>query len=164
MVGAGADSHLSLPTVGASRAALDASDFEPFRHNRDLPAAMTAHVVYSDIDPERPATISPTVIEEVVRRTIGFHGLLFSDDLSMKALPGTFREKAAGLYTAGVDIALHCNGDRSEAGEVAVVAPELTGIGAERVRKARAALRTPYDGFDPVDAAAMLDRALAAIT
>ena len=160
---AGADSHLDLPVVDASRADLEASDFEPFRRNRDLPAAMTAHVVYKAIDPERPATISPRVVGEVIRGAIGFDGLLFSDDLSMKALPGTFRQKAEGLFTAGVDIALHCNGDRGEAAEVAAVAPGLTGDRARRVEQALAVLRRPIAAFDPVDAAATIDRVLAAI-
>ncbi len=157
-----ADSHLALPTVEASLDELRRSDFEPFRRNRDLPAAMTAHVVYRALDPERPATISAKVIGEVVRGEIGFDGLLFSDDLSMKALPGTFREKAEALFAAGVDVALHCNGDMEEAQEVAAVSPLLAGAAARRVARARAAVRAPQN-FDPVDAAAELDRRLAAI-
>jgi beta-N-acetylhexosaminidase len=160
---AGADSHLALPVVDAPRAALEGSDFEPFRRNADLPAAMTAHVVYTALDPERPATISPTVIQTIVRRAIGFDGLLFSDDLSMKALPGTFREKAEGLFAAGVDIALHCNGDRSEAGAVAGATPILSSSALLRVDRARAAMRRTQEAFDPVDAARELDRMLAAI-
>lgn len=158
---AGADSHLALPRVDATREDLAACDFEPFRLNRDLPAAMTAHVVYRALDPDRPATISPTVIQTVVRGTIGFDGLLFSDDLSMKALPGTFREKTEGLFAAGVDVALHCNGDRAEASEVADAAPLLSGAPLRRVADARGAMRRRRD-FDPVDAALRLDRVLAA--
>ena len=160
---AGADSHLALPTVDAVRDALEASDFAPFRANRDLPAAMTAHVVYTALDPDNPATISKRVISEVVRGAIGFDGLLFSDDLSMKALPGTFRDKAEGLFAAGVDIALHCNGDRSEAAEVAAVAPLLAGEAAARVARAREAMNRAQTSFDPVDVALRLDRMLAAI-
>jgi beta-N-acetylhexosaminidase len=159
---AGADSHLTLPVVEASREALAASDFVPFRANRDLPAAMTAHVVYTALDPARPATISPEVIRGIVREAIGFDGLLFSDDLSMKALPGTFREKAEWLYAAGVDIALHCNGDPAEAMEVAAAAPVVSDAPAERLARAHAAMRRPVGAFDPVDAAAKLDRMLAA--
>ena len=160
---AGADSHLALPTVDASLEALTASDFHPFHRNRDLPAAMTAHVVYTALDPDAPATISKRVIGEIVRGAIGFDGLLFSDDLSMKALPGTFREKAEGLYAAGVDIALHCNGDRGEAAEIAAVAPLLSGDIAKRVARAREAMTRASTPFDPVDAALRLDRMLAAI-
>ena len=156
-----ADSHLALPSVEASIDDLRRSDFEPFRRNRDLPAAMTAHVVYTALDREHPATISAKVIGDIVRGEIGFDGLLFSDDLSMKALPGTFREKAEALFAAGVDVALHCNGDLDEAGEVAARAPALAGVAAERVARARAAVRS--SAFDPADAAAELDLRLAAI-
>jgi beta-N-acetylhexosaminidase len=160
---AGADSHLALPVVTASLAELDASDFEPFRQNRDLPAAMTAHVVYTALDPDQPATISPRVVQDIIRGRIGFDGLLFSDDLSMKALPGTFREKAERLFAAGVDIALHCSGDRTEAAAVAAVAPIIEGAAARRVARARAALNRVSDAFDPVDAARTIDRVLAAL-
>ncbi len=156
-----ADSHFALPSVEASLNDLRRSDFEPFRRNRDLPAAMTAHVVYTALDRERPATISARVIGDIVRGEIGFEGLLFSDDLSMKALPGTFREKTEALFAAGVDVALHCNGDLDEAREVAARAPALVGVPAERVARARATVRS--SAFDPVDAAAELDRRLAAI-
>ncbi len=159
---AAADSHMALPVVEASRDELEASDFEPFRRNRDLPAAMTAHVVYAAIDPERPATISPVVIRDVVRGAIGFDGLLFSDDLSMKALQGSFRDKATRLFAAGVDVALHCNGERAEAEEVAAVAPVLAEAAAIRVERARAALRRPQADFDRAAAADILDRVLAA--
>ncbi len=157
-----ADSHMALPVVTASLAELERHDFAPFRRNRDLPAAMTAHVVYRAVDSERPATISAEVIGRIVRGAIGFDGLLFSDDLSMKALPGSFRDKAEALFAAGVDIALHCSGNIEEALEVAAVAPELSGKTARRVAQARAAMRKPT-AFDPVDAAAELDRRLAAI-
>lgn len=156
-----ADSHFALPSVGATLDDLRRADFEPFRRNRDLPAAMTAHVVFRAIDPERPATISAKVIGDIVRGEIGFDGLLFSDDLSMKALPGSFSEKAEALFAAGVDVALHCNGDLDEARAVAAAAPALAGATAARLTRARAALRAT--DFDPVDAAAELDRRLAAI-
>src|SRR5262249_28071519 len=79
------DSHLHLPRVNASRAEL-AKDISPFRALCDAPSAMTAHIVYEAFDPDRPATCSPTVINEVIRGEIGFQGLLMSDDLDMKAL------------------------------------------------------------------------------
>lgn len=157
---AGADSHLALPVVDASRDELERNDFEPFRRNRDLPAAMTAHVVYAALDPQRPATVSPTVIADVVRGAIGFDGLLFSDDLSMKALAGSFREKAVQLFAAGVDVALHCSGDLAEATAVAEAAPFLAGAAGERFRRARAAMARDGGGFDREAVAAMLDRLL----
>ncbi len=158
-----ADSHLALPVVGASREDLTATDFAPFRANNDLPAAMTAHVVYAALDPHRPATISPTVIGEVVRGAIGFDGLLFSDDVSMKALPGSFREKAEGLFAAGVDIALHCNGDRAEAEEVAAASPSLDGSAHARVARALAAMRVRHPAFDLEDASRSFDGICAAV-
>lgn len=156
-----ADSHLALPVVEAPLAALEASDFLPFERNADLPAAMTGHIVYTALDAARPATISPTVVQGTIRGKIGFDGLLFSDDLSMKALPGTFREKAEGLFAAGVDVALHCNGLLAEAEAVAAVAPPVEGACATRLTRARAAMKRPRPDFDPVDAVAMLDRVLA---
>ncbi len=158
-----ADSHLTLPTLRTPVAELAASDFEPFRLNNDLPAAMTAHVVYAALDPERPATISPSVIAEVVRGIIGFDGLLFSDDVSMKALPGSFRDKALGLFAAGVDVALHCNGDRGEAEQVAAATPVLAGAARARVERALSAMRGPKRDFDVSDATRRFEGMLATI-
>jgi beta-N-acetylhexosaminidase len=160
---AGADSHLELPVVAASRAELEASDFAPFRACAGLPAAMTAHVVYTALDPDRPATTSPVVIRDIVRGLIGFDGLLMSDDLSMKALTGTFREKAEALTAAGVDMALHCNGDLSEAGGVAEGTPMLAGDALRRAEAALAAIAGSQEDFDPVDAWAQLETGLAMI-
>ena len=158
-----ADSHLALPVVDTSAADLAATDFEPFRVNNDLPAAMTAHVVYAALDPDRPATISPKVIGEVVRGAIGFDGLLFSDDLSMKALRGRFRDKASDLFAAGVDVALHCNGDRAEAEEVVAATPVLAGASRARVDRALAAIRGPRLEFDEAEGRRRLEAVLATI-
>jgi len=143
-----ADSHLELPIVGATREELAARDFAPFAALRDAPMAMTAHVVYTAIDPERPATTSRKVVQEIVRGAIGFDGLLISDDLSMKALGGPFADRARAVFAAGVDIALHCNGDLSEGRPVAEATPELTGRALER---AEAALATIAAGPKPFD-------------
>lgn len=156
-----ADSHLDLPVVEATLEELVSHDFYPFHRNASLPAAMTAHVVYTALDPAHPATISPLVIHDIVRGAIGFDGLLFSDDLSMKALPGTFREKTLGVFAAGVDIALHCNGDPSEAEAVAGASPELAGESLARAGRALAARQRTGPAFDPVDAALRLQRVLA---
>jgi beta-N-acetylhexosaminidase len=131
------DSHLELPVVRASRAELEASDFVPFVALRDLPMAMTAHVVFTAIDPDRPATTSRIIVETIIRGAIGFDGLLMSDDLSMKALGGPFAERTAAAFAAGLDMALHCNGDLAEAREVAAASLELAG---DALRRARAAL------------------------
>src|SRR5918993_2831399 len=100
---AGADSHEALPVVAAPREELEQVDFEPFRVLADMPLGMSAHVVYTAIDPERPATTSPIVIAEVIRGSIGFGGLLMSDDLSMNALSGSLRERATAALAAGCD-------------------------------------------------------------
>jgi beta-N-acetylhexosaminidase len=141
------DSHLELPVVEASRAEL-ARDFAPFRALRDAPAGMTAHLVFTAIDRERPATTSAKVLGEIVRGEIGFDGLLFTDDLSMKALGGPFGERARLAYAAGADIALHCNGDLAEARPVAEAAPLLEGRALERARAVLAIIAAGPDGFD----------------
>ena len=138
-----ADSHEVLPVVETSFAELDRSDFEPFRRLAHLPVGMTAHVVYSALDPERPATISPLVIEQVIRRTIGFDGLLLTDDLSMKALSGTLGNRTENALAAGCDIALHCNGRFEEMREVAAASPKLAGEAARRAGAALGRLKRP---------------------
>ncbi len=158
-----ADSHLELPVVTVPVEALRQSDFAPFKINADLPAAMTAHVVYEALDPARPATLSALVVETIIRHEIGFDGLLISDDLSMRALKGSFRDRAEGLFAAGVDIALHCNGDLQEARDVAAGTPLLEGKALERAKAAMARLGAAPDGadFDPVDAWTAIEAELA---
>ena len=150
-----ADSHLELPVVSADRTELE-RDFAPFKANVDLPAAMTAHVVYEALDPSAPATQSRKVIQDIVRGEIGFDGLLMSDDLSMKALTGSFQERTRQCFDAGLDLALHCNGDLSEARAVAEAAPELAGKALERVQRARARValerRRGLQHFDAAEA------------
>jgi beta-N-acetylhexosaminidase len=155
-----ADSHHELPVVDAARAELEAVDFPPFRFNIDMPVAMTAHVVYSAIDAAAPGTLSPTIVQDVIRKMIGFDGLLLTDDLSMKALSGSFRQRAEAAAAAGCDIVLHCNGDMDEARAVAEGAPQLAGRGLERARAALARIASIED-FDPVDGAREFDAALA---
>ena len=142
-----ADSHLELPVVDASREALQ-RDFAPFRALRDAPAAMTAHIVFTALDKTRPGTTSPDVIQGVVRDDIGFDGLLFSDDLSMKALGGAFDARTRAVFAAGVDIALHCNGDLAEARPVAEATPELSGKALARAQAVLAVIARGADDFD----------------
>src|SRR3954471_6950577 len=105
-----ADTHLRLPIVDVARDELEATDFAAFRPLADLPMAMTAHVVFSAIDPAHPATTSATMVEQVIRGSIGFQGLLMSDDVGMHALAGSFAERTRGLLAAGCDMVLHCSG------------------------------------------------------
>ena len=155
-----ADSHLELPRVEASRRELEEIDFAPFKALNDMPLGMTAHVVYAAIDPERPGTTSPRVVEEIIRGHIGFDGLLMSDDLSMKALSGDFGERARAVFAAGVDLALHCNGDWAETEPVAMAAPELAGASLKRAERAMALLKAPQP-LDLVDARARIHLMLA---
>ena len=136
------DSHHELPVVRASREELK-RDFAPFARLRDLPMAMSAHVVYSAIDPERPATTSRIVVEEVMRAEIGFDGLIMSDDVSMKALGGRYEDRAEAIIAAGLDIVLHCNGALDQARAVASATPALSGPALRRADAALAAIAQP---------------------
>jgi beta-N-acetylhexosaminidase len=111
------DSHLDLPRVYASREELEV-DFLPFKQLAHLPFAMTAHIIYEAIDAENCATQSKAVID-VIRNEIGFKGMIMTDDLSMKALTGTFAERTKRSLDAGCDLILHCNGDMAEMQEIA---------------------------------------------
>ncbi len=132
------DSHHGLPEVTASLATLVKTDFAPFRVLAGLPMAMTAHILFTAIDPERPATTSPVVIDSVIRGKIGFDGLLMSDDLSMKALGGDVADRARRVIGAGCDVVLHCNGEMAEMRTVAGAVPTLAGRPAERAAAALA--------------------------
>jgi len=142
-----ADSHHALPRVTSTREELSASDFVPFRGLAHCPAAMTAHVVYEAIDPQRPGTVSPRVVKEAIRGEIGFEGLLLSDDLSMNALAGTLASRTRAALFAGCDIALHCNGKMDEMKEVAAEARPLEGASFKRAEAALAHLSAP-EAFD----------------
>src|SRR5215475_14091514 len=122
-----ADSHHKLPVVDTDRATLDATDFAAFRPLSELPLGMTAHVVFSAIDPVAPATTSVTMVSQVIRGHIGFDGLLMSDDISMNALAGTLAERARTTLGAGCDVVLHCNGSFDERRAVADACPPLAG-------------------------------------
>lgn len=155
-----ADSHLELPVVAASREELARVDFAPFKANADLPMAMSAHVVYTAIDPDAPGTLSKAVVGDVIRGEIGFDGLLMTDDLSMKALTGGFRERAERAVAAGCDMVLHCNGDLGEARAAAEGAPELAGRALERAEKALECVRA-VEPFDVAEATREFDAAVA---
>ena len=151
------DSHRQLPVVDTDRATLEATDFAAFRPLAGLPIGMTAHVVFSAIDPIAPATTSVTMVREVIRGFIGFRGLLMSDDISMGALSGTLAERSRAALAAGCDIVLHCNGDLGEMQEVAGAVPELSGVAAERSRAALAQRSAP-ERFDVDSARALFAR------
>jgi beta-N-acetylhexosaminidase len=151
-----ADSHFRLPIVDTSRKELETTDFAAFQPLADLPMAMTAHVVFSALDPAQPATTSATIINQVIRGVIGFQGLLMSDDVSMNALAGTIAERTRAIANAGCDMILHCNGKLDEMRDVARETPELTGEALERAKRALAS-RHPPRPFDRQAARAELD-------
>jgi beta-N-acetylhexosaminidase len=145
------DSHHELPVVDCARDELK-RDLAPFIALKDLPMAMSAHVVFTAIDPHRPATASPTVVAEIMRREIGFDGLIMSDDVSMDALQGPYERRAAAIIGAGLDIVLHCNGRLEEARAVASAAPQLSGSSLRRAEAALAAVAPPQP-FDAEEGA-----------
>ncbi len=151
-----ADSHLRLPTVDTSAKELETIDFAAFAPLADLPMAMTAHVVFSALDPVHPATTSATIVEQVIRGVIGFQGLLMSDDVSMNALSGSIAERTRAIFSAGCDMVLHCNGKLDEMREVAAETPELAGKALQRASRALASRGAPQP-FDKALARAELN-------
>jgi len=151
-----ADSHFGLPSVDTAAEELERTDFAAFQPLADLPMAMTAHVVFSALDPAQPATTSATIIRQVIRGTIGFQGLLMSDDVSMNALAGSIAERTRAIVNAGCDMVLHCNGKLEEMRDVAEETPELAGEALDRARRALASRRAP-EPFDRQAARAELE-------
>lgn len=134
------DSHVELPRVETPRAELEVADFEICRRFNHAPMGMTAHALYTDIDATHPATLSPHVINNVIR--VGFDGLLMTDDLSMDALSGTLDTRAAAALEAGCDIALHCNGDLAEMTAIASALPPMTPDAKRRTARVDARIGT----------------------
>nr|WP_319387371.1 beta-N-acetylhexosaminidase [uncultured Roseibium sp.] len=142
------DSHLELPRVDVDIAALKSVDFRPFKALSGVSLGMTAHIIYNAIDPETAGTQSAKVVQDVIRREIGFEGCLMSDDISMKALGGDYVERSRKIITAGCDIVLHCNSEMSEMVAVAEAVPDLAGVSAQRCATALDGLKPPEPGFD----------------
>jgi beta-N-acetylhexosaminidase len=157
---ANVDSHKALPRVTVSKAELSETDFAPFKALSDLPLAMTAHVIYGAIDATEPATTSKPIIEDIIRREIGFDGLLLSDDLSMQALSGSFAERTTATLDAGCDVVLHCNGEMDEMQEIANVVSDMSSLAIERLTKALVLIEN-HDTLDREAALSRLDEILA---
>ncbi len=157
---ANADSHLRLPTVETALTELENTDFAAFRPLTELPLAMTAHVVFSAIDAAQPATTSATMFRQVIRGSIGFGGLVMSDDVSMNALSGTIAERTRASFAAGCDVVLHCNGALSEMRAVASQTPQLSGVALQRANAALGQLRAP-DALDEAAARAEFSQLMA---
>jgi beta-N-acetylhexosaminidase len=146
---ASVDSHHKLPVVDTDRDTLAAGDFAAFAQLNDLPLGMTAHVVYTALDPDRPATTSPAIIHDVIRGLIGFGGALMTDDVSMGALSGSIMERTRASRRAGCDLILHCNGNLQQMQHVAESCGALIGPAAERASAALSARRAPVPIDEP---------------
>ena len=129
------DSHLGLPRIGAE--ADLTSDIAVFAACSALPWMMTAHIVYDALDATAPATMSPIVVEGVIRGAIGFNGVLVSDDLAMGALAGPAGDRVRGAMTAGCDLALHCSGVIGPTSAVLTAAPEVSAAAQARMARGR---------------------------
>jgi beta-N-acetylhexosaminidase len=154
------DSHKELPVVTATADEME-TDLEPFERLSAAPMGMTAHVVYTAWDSERPASLSATVIKDIIRERIGFDGWLMSDDLGMEALRGDFASRAAGVVEAGCDVALHCSGKMDEMIAVASAVPAMTPEGENRLSRAMAGTRIDLDRIDFAEEIAKRDQLLA---
>lgn len=154
------DSHEVLPTVAASAEELEA-DIAPFRSLASAPMGMTAHIVYTAWDADRPASLSPTVIGDIIRTRIGFDGLLMSDDLDMKALDGDMAGRAAGVVAAGCDIALNCWGRMDDMIAIAGALPKMSDAARRRLDRAMATVAAGPDGAQVEALVAARDQLLA---
>lgn len=150
------DSHHALPTVAANVMDLE-WDIAPFRSLKWAPVGMTAHIVYTAWDAERPASLSPKVIGGIIRDAIGFDGLLMSDDLDMKALNGPADELAEAVVAAGCDLALNCWGRMAEMAAIAARLPEISDKSWERLARAMATIANGPDDWTLNDALATRD-------
>lgn len=159
---ANVDSHKDLPVVTADRATLETTDFAAFRPLASLPLGMTAHVVFTAFDSAAPATTSATIVGDVIRGSIGFQGLLMSDDISMAALSGSLTERTEAAISAGCDVVLHCNGRLPEMRAVAAAAPTLSGEAARRAAAALA-MKKPALPIDLTVARAQFGRLMAGV-
>jgi beta-N-acetylhexosaminidase len=143
-----ADSHLSLPTIATPRDVLETTDFAAFRGISDAPWAMVAHCIYGALDSQRPASVSPIVIAETIRGSIGFNGVLIADDIGMKALQNTLAENAALTLEAGCDLTLHCSGDLAEMEAIAPAVAPMTGAALRRLNAAAEFVRAGKTTID----------------
>jgi beta-N-acetylhexosaminidase len=139
------DSHHDLPHVNATRDELE-QDVAPFKSLANAKMGMTAHLVYEAWDAERPATMSPVVIKDIIRGEIGFDGLLMSDDLDMKALSGDVPTRARDCVVAGCDVALNCWGRFDEMVRICELLPEITDIARQRLDRAMEDSKISFDG------------------
>lgn len=154
------DSHKELPTVTASDAELE-TDIAPFRALSDYPLGMSAHIVFTAWDADQPATLSPIVINDIIRGRIGFDGLLLTDDIDMQALDGSIPDRAERALAAGCDIVLNCWAKMDEMMGIADRCPSLSAAAAERLDRVHASMSDLPDAIETHDLLAKRDALLA---
>ncbi|MER2520604.1 MAG: glycoside hydrolase family 3 N-terminal domain-containing protein [Bdellovibrionales bacterium] len=154
------DPHKTLPTITASRAELEGEDFVPFELLRDIPCGMTSHAVYEALDSNKPASLSTTIHQEIIRGALGFDGLLLSDDLAMKAIIGVLDNLALRAIEAGTDVVLHCSGNMDEMRLVASRLPVMSDPSWARWLRAKEMVSAVDQGYDSADDIARLDTLL----
>lgn len=155
-----ADTHKELPTVAASEEELE-SDIAPFRTLANAPIGMTGHLLFTAWDTENPATLSPFVINEVIRRQIGFDGLLLTDDIDMEALTGSIAERSERALQAGCDLVLNCWAKMDDMVAIANIAPAMRERTIERLDRAMSACLFDVESVDRSQLLAKRDALLA---
>ena len=156
------DSHHEMPVVIASEAELEI-DLEPFERLRSAPMGMVAHILFEAWDKARPSSQSPIVIEDIIRRRIGFDGFLMTDDIGMEALSGSAGERSVAAIAAGCDATLHCSGKFDEMVDVANRVGPLSADGEARLARAMAGAMNDADGIEMAEAVAKRDSLLALV-
>ena len=156
------DTHYHLPTVTATETELKV-DLAPFIALKNAPMGMTSHIVFEAWDPERPATLSPIVINDIIRGRIGFDGLLMTDDIDMKALTGSAGDKAAGALSAGCDVVLDCWARMTEMEDIAGRVGELSDVSRARLDRAMVTIADVVPQGDLAELIAKRDALLALV-
>ncbi len=151
------DPHHHLPTIDSSRVELESDDFVPFELLKDLPLGMTSHAIFSALDPHHPASLSPVIHQDIIRGRLGFDGLIFSDDICMKALDDTAQARTMTALDAGTDIVLHCNSDLDEMRAIASVLTPIKYESQKRWDHAKTMVQQPDAGYNPLQDMERLD-------
>lgn len=129
------DTHKEMPTVEASAEELEI-DLAPFRALNNAPIGMTGHLLFPVWDARNPATLSETIIRDVIRGEIGFDGLLLTDDIDMEALEGSIPERAARAHAAGCDIVLNCWAKMDDMEGICETLPSISEKSVQRLDRA----------------------------
>lgn len=154
------DTHKEMPTVTASEEELE-HDLAPFIRLNQTPVGMTGHLLFTAWDAERPSTLSPIIIEEIIRGKIGFDGLLLTDDIDMEALEGTIPERAERAIAAGCDVVLNCWARLDDMSGIAERCGTMRAASMARLDRALAAMGEAPESFEHGELIARRDALLA---